>query len=97
MVALPVFTVKPRGKVFAATADTLTLNCSATGDPQPVISWKRKGGALPVGRSHMTNEALIIREFKEEDAGIYVCVAKSAGVFVIEEISHVEVRTMKGK
>ena len=41
VVSLPVFTVKPPGKVFAATGDTLTLNCSATGDPRPVISWKR--------------------------------------------------------
>ena len=33
VVSLPVFTVKPPGKVFGATGDTLTLNCSATGDP----------------------------------------------------------------
>ena len=91
MASLPVFTVRPRGKVFAAIGDTLTLNCSATGDPLPVISWKRKGGALPTGRSHVTNEALIIRDLKEEDAGIYVCVATSAGVFDIEEMSDVEV------
>ena len=37
VVSLPVFTVKPPGKIFAATCDTLTLNCSATGDPRPVI------------------------------------------------------------
>ena len=49
VVSLPVFTVKPPGKVFAATGDTVTLNCSATGDPQPVISWKKQGAALPVG------------------------------------------------
>ena len=97
VVSLPVFTVEPPGKVFAATGDTLTLNCSATGDPQPVISWKRKGAALPVGRSHVTNEALIIRDLKEEDAGIYVCVATSAGVFHIEAISDVEVRKPKGR
>ena len=38
VVSLLVFTVKPPGKVFAATGDTLTLNCSAIGDPRPVIS-----------------------------------------------------------
>ena len=91
VISLPVFTVKPPGKVFAATGDTLTLNCSATGDPKPVITWKRQGAALPVGRSHMTNEALIISDLKEEDAGIYVCVATSARVFNIEAISYVEV------
>ena len=97
VVSLPVFTVKPPGKVFAATGDTLTLNCSATGDPQPVISWKRQGAALPVGRSHRTNDGLIIRDLREEDAGIYVCQATSAGVFDTEAISDVEVRKTRGK
>ena len=91
VVSLPVFTAKPPGKLFGIIGETLTLNCSATGDPQPVISWKRQGAALPVGRSHGTNEALIIRDFRQYDAGIYVCVATSAGVFHIEVISEVEV------
>ena len=91
VVSLPVFTVKPPGKVSAATGDTLTLNCSATGDPQPVISWKRQGAALPVGRSHWTNDALILRDMRKEDAGNYVCVATSAGVFDIEAICDVRV------
>ena len=96
VVSLPAFTVKPRGKVLASTGDTLTLNCSAAGDPRPVISWKRQGAALPVGRSHKTNDALIIRDLKEEDAGNYICVATSAGVFDIEAISDVEVREPRG-
>ena len=98
VVSLPVFTVKPPGKVFALTGDTLTLNCSATGDPRPVISWKRQGAALPVGRSHRTeDDALVLRDLKEEDAGNYICVATSAGVFHIETISDVEVRKPRGK
>ena len=97
VVTLPLFTVKPPGKVFADTGDTLTLNCSATGDPRPVISWRRQGAALPVGRSEKRNDALILRDLKEEDAGIYICVATSAGVFHIEAISDVEVKTPKGK
>ncbi|XP_078377827.1 tenascin-R-like [Oculina patagonica] len=91
VISLPVFTVKPPGKVFASTGSNLTLNCSATGDPQPVISWKRQGAALPVGRSHRTNEALIISDASEEDAGNYICLATSAGVFDIEAISDVHV------
>ena len=97
VVSLPVFTVKPPGKVFAATGDTLTLNCSATGDPRPVISWKRQGAALPVGSSDRRNGALILRDLIEEDAGNYICVATSAGVFDIEAISDVEVRKSRGK
>ena len=99
VVSFPVFTVKPPGKVSAFTGDTLTLNCSATGDPRPVISWKRQGAALPLGRSHRTeDDALVLRDLKKEDAGNYICVATSAGVFHIEAISDVEVITSgKGK
>ena len=75
----------------------MTLNCSATGDPQPVISWKRQGAALPVGRSDSRNGALILRDLKEEDAGNYICVATSAGVYDIEAISDVEDKKRRGK
>lgn len=96
VISLPQFTVRPPGKVSAFPGDTLTLNCSATGDLQPVISWKRQGAQLPVGRSQMTNQALILRNLKKEDAGKFICVATSAGVFHIEAISDVEVRPPKG-
>ena len=56
VVSLPLFTVTPPGDVFAATGDTLTLNCSATDDPQAVMSWKRQGAALPVGRIGPTGQ-----------------------------------------
>ena len=95
VVSLPVFTVKPPRKVFGVTSETLTLNCSAAGDPRPVISWTRQGAALPVGRSHRTNHALIIRDLRVGDAGNYICVATSAGVFDTETISDVEV--VKGR
>ncbi|KAL9967881.1 hypothetical protein ACROYT_G026184 [Oculina patagonica] len=91
VISLPVFIVKPPRKVFVPIGGSLTLNCSATGDPQPVISWKRQGAALPVGRSHRTNGALILTDLREEDAGNYICVATGAGVFDIEAISYVEV------
>ena len=73
MVPLPLFTVKPPGEIFAFTGDTLTLNGSAIGDPRRVISWKRQGAALPRGRSHRTNDALVSRDLREEDAGNYIC------------------------
>ena len=96
VISLPKFTVKPPEKVSVRSDDTLTLNCSATGDPRPVISWKRQGAALPVGRSHRTNNGLVIRDLKQEDGGNYVCVATSVGVFDIEAVSAVEVKA-RGK
>ena len=98
VVSLPRFTIKPPAKVVAFFGDTLTLNCSATGDPQPVINWKRQGARLPVGRSHQQiNGALVIRDIRDEDAGNYICVAKSAGVFNVETGTDVEVQHAKGE
>ena len=91
VVSLPRLTIKPPAKVVAFVGGSLTLNCSATGDPQPVISWKRQGAQLPVGRSHQqVNGALVIRDIRNEDAGNYICVAKSAGVFNVETVTYVE-------
>ena len=93
VVTLPRFTVQPPSVDVAIIGGILTLNCSATGDPQPVISWKRQGRQLPVGRSQQINGALVIRDVRKEDAGNYICVAKSAGVFDVETVTYVEVLT----
>ena len=91
VVPLPRFTLKPSVKVVASLNSSLTLKCSATGDLQPVISWKRQGAQLPVGRSHVSKEALIINSIKLEDAGNYTCMATSAGVSSVEHASYIEV------
>lgn len=92
VVSLPEFTVKPPAKVSVILGKTLKLNCSVRGDGQPVISWKREGAELPVGRSIVSRERLVIRDLKLEDAGNYVCVATSAGNFFIEAFTAVEVK-----
>ena len=97
VISLPSFKVKSPGKVFVETGGTLILNCSATGDPQPVISWKRQGAALPVGRTQQINGALVIRHTREGDSGNYICAATSAGVFDIETVTNVEVIKPRGK
>ena len=91
IVCHPQFTVKPPVRIFAALGDILTLNCSATGDPQPVISWRKQGGHLPVGRNQQINGALVIRDITNKDAGHYICTATSAGVFDVEALTHIEV------
>ena len=99
VVSLPQFTVQPPANLTVSIGQTLTLNCSATGDPQPVISWKKPGQQLPVGRNQHINGALVIRDTKEEDAGSYICTATSAGFFYVETTTVIEVAkaTSRGK
>ena len=97
VVSLPRFTITPPVKVVARPGYTLTLNCSATGDPQPVISWKRPGSQLPVGRSQQINGALVIRSMTMNDTGNYICVATSAGVFDVETITDIDVKPPRGR
>ena len=98
VVSLPQFTVKPPVKLVAFPGDTLTLNCSATGDPEPAISWTRQGAQLPVGRSQQINGALVIRDTREDDTENYICAARSARVFNVETVSYVDIKIpAKGK
>ena len=41
VVSPPRCTVKPPAKIVAVVGGTLKLNCTATGNPQPMISWKK--------------------------------------------------------
>ena len=97
VISFPSFTIKPPGKVVVETGGALTLNCSATGDPQPAISWKRLRAKLPVERSQQINGALVIRATRKDDTGNYICTATSAGVFHVETVTYVEVKIHKGK
>ena len=97
VVSLPRFTVKPPVKVVAILGETLRLNCSATGDPQPVISWKRQEAQLPAGRNQQVNGTLIMKHITMNDTGNYICVATSAELSEIQSVTYVEVPQPKGE
>uniref|UniRef100_A0A6P8HHX9 Angiopoietin-2-like n=1 Tax=Actinia tenebrosa TaxID=6105 RepID=A0A6P8HHX9_ACTTE len=85
VVQLPVFVVRPPNISYAIVGSSLTLNCSAKGDPEQVISWRRENGALPSGRYEITpNGSLVLRNIQASDDDIYVCSATSAGVFDVQ-------------
>ena len=96
VVSLPRFTTKPPSKIVSILNSTVMLNCSATGDPQLIISWKKQGGQLPLDRSRQINGVLIITNVQQSDAGNYICTAASASVFIIETVSSLEIMMRKG-
>lgn len=91
VVSRPRFHTKPPARVDVTEGDTLLLNCSATGDPKPVVRWKMHGEQLPAGRSLQTNGVLFLRDMKISDKGFYSCVATSAGVFEAENVTYIDI------
>ena len=87
------FTRTPPSRAVGWMGGNLTLNCRATGGVQPTISWKRQGRSLPLGRTHQNNGNLIIRDIRYEDAGNYICVARSTGVLAadLETVTYVRI------
>ena len=67
------FVVKPPSNLTVIVGQTVKLNCSVKGDPQPVVTWRREGDQLPVGRSETRDDSLIIRRVKVRDSGKYLC------------------------
>ena len=78
VVELPQFTVRPPSQLEVGTAQNLTVRCQSIGDPQPKVTWTKESGVLPVARSKVSLDGTLkIWNTKEQDSGIYVCVASS--------------------
>ena len=92
VVSLLRFTSKPPSKIVSMLSSTVRVNCSATGDPQPIISWRKQGGELPVGRGRQIDGALVITNLQQTDGGNYICTATSAGVFNVEAVTTLEIQ-----
>ena len=55
----------------------VTIACTATGQPQPSISWSKSVASLPKGRNQVINGALTIYNLTKKDRGIYICKAEN--------------------
>ena len=79
---LPRFTSNPPAQLNVRQEQNISVSCQAAGDPKPKIMWVRENSQLPVGRSQVSPEGTLqIRNIKDEDSGIYICIAISAQLF----------------
>ena len=52
---------------------SLTLECQASGNPEPSITWKKENSLLPSGLKFQSGPAVVISTVEREDSGLYVC------------------------
>ncbi|XP_052752510.1 basement membrane-specific heparan sulfate proteoglycan core protein isoform X3 [Galleria mellonella] len=55
--------------------ETIELECRATGNPAPTLSWRRANGQPLPQTANSQNGLLIIEQSREEDSGEYRCTA----------------------
>ncbi|XP_022080958.1 leucine-rich repeats and immunoglobulin-like domains protein 3 [Acanthaster planci] len=80
----PSFTLTPK-ESEVRVGGTARLECSATGDPNPVIAWQKDGGDdFPAARERRfqvmdeESETFYISNVKVSDVGMYSCTATNA-------------------
>ena len=52
---------------------SLTLECQASGNPEPSITWRKENSVLPSGSPVAAGPAVVLSAVKREDGGLYVC------------------------
>ena len=81
----------PQTGVYVVRAgSTITLECRASGNPQPVITWKKKvtpktlshdvscilqKSELPTGQKFSSGNSILIHSVRSAHAGVFVCMA----------------------
>ncbi|XP_036128071.1 hemicentin-1 [Molossus molossus] len=74
----PIITLEPIATIINAGGKVI-LNCQATGEPHPAITWSRQGHAIPWDDrvNMLSNNSLYISAAQKEDTSEYECVARN--------------------
>ena len=62
---------------MAEEKKNITITCSATGQPQPTITWSKSVGSLPQDRNNVNKGVLKVNQLTKEDVGTYICKAEN--------------------
>jgi len=70
--------LQPPVRTTVNESQTAILKCTADGNPPPQVAWSKLNSSLPVGR-HVAESsgALIVKDVRPEDDGVYSCRAKN--------------------
>ena len=76
--AYPSFTKKkPPRSIFLISGENISIQCNASGIPQPVVKWIRRSSLPPNGRQYDNGGVLKIINALPRDSGDYECVASN--------------------
>uniref|UniRef100_A0A672UVA1 Immunoglobulin superfamily member 9 n=1 Tax=Strigops habroptila TaxID=2489341 RepID=A0A672UVA1_STRHB len=75
--APPTFLETPPALVEVRDRDALSLTCTAIGNPQPIVSWRRSDLPVRSGAAQVRNGTLSIAVVERASAGAYTCHASS--------------------
>ncbi|KAJ8016910.1 hypothetical protein DPEC_G00012250 [Dallia pectoralis] len=76
----PVAIVTPQGPVRIGVGEPINLECQASGEPQPSVTWHRLDNSRKVMLSPVpmeSNAVMQILAARPEDSGVYVCTARN--------------------
>ena len=63
--------------LLAEEEQNVTIACTATGQPQPSVTWSKPFGSLPKGRTEVKKGNLTIYSATKKDRGTYICKAEN--------------------
>ncbi|XP_065344110.1 protein amalgam isoform X1 [Cloeon dipterum] len=80
--------VSNNGNLDVKKFSTVTLECKASGNPVPTITWSRKNNLLPSGDKSVEGFSITIEQVTRHQAGVYQCMASNGvGQPVLRDIA----------
>ena len=78
VLSLKMFTVAPEiilssNEVLAVGKQDVSIACSASGQPHPIVTWSKAFGTLPMDRTKAIDGTLTIYNVTKKDRGTYIC------------------------